>query len=309
MTYLTHDVPVASGLMRVGEWRPDEVDAPVILALHGMTSTHHVWSTLAEQLPDVRIIAPDLRGRGLSNDLTGPYGVAQHTSDARAVMRALGITRATVLGHSLGAFVAVELLARDAAESSTGAAGGGVFERGVLVDGGLPVTVPLNHSEADLLEAVLGAGARGFTLSFADRAMNRKFWSLHPALSAAWSPALAAYADTHVTEYLTAEGAIELQLAVSPDALAADSRELFGSTAARAALDRVRVPLTVLTAGRGLLNESPGVYTPREIDGWKLELPHVRFVELHTVNHYTTVLGEQGVAALAHALQRTLLSS
>jgi len=35
-----------------------------VLALHGLTSTTKVWSGLAAALPQARIVAPDLAGRG-----------------------------------------------------------------------------------------------------------------------------------------------------------------------------------------------------------------------------------------------------
>lgn len=42
-------------------------DAPEVLALHGLTGHGRRWRNLAEQhLPDVRVIAPDLRGHGRS---------------------------------------------------------------------------------------------------------------------------------------------------------------------------------------------------------------------------------------------------
>jgi pimeloyl-ACP methyl ester carboxylesterase len=37
---------------------------PTVLALHGLTSTTKVWSALAAALPEARIVAPDLAGRG-----------------------------------------------------------------------------------------------------------------------------------------------------------------------------------------------------------------------------------------------------
>ena len=49
----------------------DRAGAPV-LALHGITANHLAWQLVAEALPDLRIVAPDLRGRGRSGELPGP---------------------------------------------------------------------------------------------------------------------------------------------------------------------------------------------------------------------------------------------
>src|SRR5690625_1586272 len=128
--YHRRDIEVAGGLLRVGVWEPTNQSAPVpptVLALHGITANHLSWMFLPEQLPGVRVVAPDLRGRGRSNRLPGPYGIGNHTEDLIAVLTALGTDRATVVGHSMGAFVAVELAYRHPATVS----------ELLLVDGGL----------------------------------------------------------------------------------------------------------------------------------------------------------------------------
>ena len=85
MTYRTMDVPVRGGMLRVGEWAPADPDAPVVVAAHGITASHLAWATMADALPDVRFVAPDLRGRGRSNGLPGPFGMVQHADDLAAV--------------------------------------------------------------------------------------------------------------------------------------------------------------------------------------------------------------------------------
>ena len=74
-------VPVPGGDLQVGVWDASDAgepggDAPTIMAIHGVTSSHLAWELLAEQLPGVRIVAPDLRGRGRSNELEGAAGMA-----------------------------------------------------------------------------------------------------------------------------------------------------------------------------------------------------------------------------------------
>lgn len=81
------EVPVAGGVLRVGVWDAAP-DAPTILAVHGVTSSHLAWQLLAEELPGVRIVAPDLRGRGQSNALAGPAGMAAHADDLAEIGRA-----------------------------------------------------------------------------------------------------------------------------------------------------------------------------------------------------------------------------
>src|SRR5680860_1906273 len=83
--YSTSDVAVDGGLLRVAVWEPGgpaQGPVPTVLAIHGITANHLCWPLLAQALPDVRIVAPDLRGRGRSNALPGPYGCLLYTSDA-----------------------------------------------------------------------------------------------------------------------------------------------------------------------------------------------------------------------------------
>jgi pimeloyl-ACP methyl ester carboxylesterase len=68
-------VEVAGGTLHVGRWGTGR--APVVVAAHGVTATHRSFRALAEQLGDqVTVLAPDLRGRGRSNGVTGPFSMA-----------------------------------------------------------------------------------------------------------------------------------------------------------------------------------------------------------------------------------------
>ncbi|MFZ5850408.1 MAG: alpha/beta fold hydrolase, partial [Actinomycetota bacterium] len=75
--YRTLDVPVDGGTLRVGVWGEA---GPVVLAVHGITANHRTWDLVADRLPDVRLVAPDLRGRGRSATLPGPFGMARHAA-------------------------------------------------------------------------------------------------------------------------------------------------------------------------------------------------------------------------------------
>src|SRR3954468_9506480 len=82
---------------------------PALLLLHGVTNSSATWEgvapALAEHFP---LIAPDLLGPGESATPRGDYSLGAHASGARDVMTALGIERATVVGHSLGGGIAMQ---------------------------------------------------------------------------------------------------------------------------------------------------------------------------------------------------------
>jgi pimeloyl-ACP methyl ester carboxylesterase len=102
-------VAVTGGDLAVACW-PGEAD--LILAVHGITGNHLWWAqTVAALDGRATVLAPDLRGRSLSADLPGPYGLGVHVADLVDVLDRQGAEQATVVGHSMGGFVAARLTA------------------------------------------------------------------------------------------------------------------------------------------------------------------------------------------------------
>jgi pimeloyl-ACP methyl ester carboxylesterase len=82
---------------------------PALLLLHGITNSSETWEGVAPWLVDrFTLIAPDLLGHGESATPRGDYSLGAHASGARDVLTALGIERATVVGHSLGGGIAMQ---------------------------------------------------------------------------------------------------------------------------------------------------------------------------------------------------------
>lgn len=80
----------------------DTSGAPVIL-LHGYTDNSRSWSLVGPWLEDFRLEALDLRGHGSSQIVECCYGIDTLAHDVVLFMDHLGIERAHVVGHSLGA--------------------------------------------------------------------------------------------------------------------------------------------------------------------------------------------------------------
>lgn len=82
---------------------------PVAVLLHAALGSSRQWrSVMAALPPSLRVIAPDLRGHGLSGK--PEHGSAPHAmaSDLRAFLDALDIPRAFLVGLSLGGRVALQ---------------------------------------------------------------------------------------------------------------------------------------------------------------------------------------------------------
>ncbi len=248
--YRTLDVAVAGGEMRVGLWEGPSDAAPAVLLIHGVTASHLSWPFVAERLPHARVIAPDLRGRGRSNGLAGPAGLDAHARDLVAVLDALGVERAVVVGHSMGAFVALVLGDLHPERVS----------RVVLVDGGLPLDLPEGLSVDEVIALVLGPTAERLAMRFRDgggvpgllarasRVPSRLDARARgvPFLRPRRGGAGAAARD----EYATLEE---------------DSIDQNTGSAIVDALRHLRHPTVLLTAERGLLDQVPALYAPERL--------------------------------------------
>lgn len=86
-------------------------DGPAVLMLHGFGASLHTWEGWAAGLEDrFRVIRPDLPGFALTGpDPTGDYTDARGVAVLAALLDALGVERAAVIGNSLGGRLAWRL--------------------------------------------------------------------------------------------------------------------------------------------------------------------------------------------------------
>jgi pimeloyl-ACP methyl ester carboxylesterase len=79
---------------------------PAVVLLHGYGETGDMWSPLAANLVrDHTVIAPDLRGLGLSSKPPGGFDKKTQGEDVAGVMDALHVTKADVVTHDIGNMV------------------------------------------------------------------------------------------------------------------------------------------------------------------------------------------------------------
>src|SRR4030067_2123590 len=98
-----------------------------ILCIHGITANSRFWDCLASALaPHHRVMAIDLRGRGLSDKPPTGYSIEHHCKDILALMNDQGLERPVLMGRSLGAFISLVLAAQYPQR----------VDRLILVDGG-----------------------------------------------------------------------------------------------------------------------------------------------------------------------------
>ena len=82
---------------------------PPVVLIHGMLNSSSHWRSVALNLAgDYTVVAPDLIGHGDSAAPRGDYSLGAHAASIRDLLSAIGIDRATIVGHSLGGGVAMQ---------------------------------------------------------------------------------------------------------------------------------------------------------------------------------------------------------
>ena len=105
---------------------------PTLVYLPGLTANAYLFEGVAQAglSPRFRILALDLRGRGLSDKPESGYTMADHAADVIGLLDAERIEQATLVGHSFGGLLSMYLAANypdrvtriiiiDAAKSAT----------------------------------------------------------------------------------------------------------------------------------------------------------------------------------------------
>jgi pimeloyl-ACP methyl ester carboxylesterase len=99
--------------IRIADTGGEEACSRVVVLLHGYLENLDVWDDVTGLVQShVRVIAPDLPGHGIS-EVKGPVHTMEFLADVVFdALRVSGVTRCTVVGHSMGGYVALALAAR-----------------------------------------------------------------------------------------------------------------------------------------------------------------------------------------------------
>ena len=83
---------------------------PAVLLIHGIAGSSKTWEAAMPLLAaGFRVIAPDLLGHGESAKPEGDYSLGAYASGLRDLLAVLGVQKATLVGHSLGGGIAMQL--------------------------------------------------------------------------------------------------------------------------------------------------------------------------------------------------------
>ncbi|HMK51606.1 MAG TPA: alpha/beta hydrolase, partial [Thermodesulfobacteriota bacterium] len=244
-----------------------EGDGKQILCVHGITANCRFWDCLASALaPRHRVIAIDLRGRGLSDKPQTGYSIKHHCKDILALMNDQGLQRAVLMGHSLGAFISLVFAARYPQR----------VDRLILVDGG-----------GKLSETQMEKVFAGIKPSL-DR-LGQIFPSLRTYLSQMkqapylqpWNSYMETYFRYEVEE---AEGGVRSR--VHPKHIEEEAKNL-GKVDSREFYKKIKAPTLILRATKGMLAKDDLLLPEDVVDRMVRDIPNVKRVDLRGTNHYS----------------------
>lgn len=94
----------------------DQGEGEVVVLLHGFCGSAEYWEKVIPYLSgSYRVIAPDLRGHGISDAPIGAYTIEQMADDVLSLLDALELPKVTLLGHSLGGYITLSFAQRHGA--------------------------------------------------------------------------------------------------------------------------------------------------------------------------------------------------
>jgi pimeloyl-ACP methyl ester carboxylesterase len=100
-------VPLCNGI-RYFESRPAGDTFPPVLMLHGAGANHLAWPGTLRRLPGLRVISPDLPGHGDSR-INACASIHAYAERLLEFLDDLGAFHMGLAGHSMGAFVALDM--------------------------------------------------------------------------------------------------------------------------------------------------------------------------------------------------------
>ncbi len=274
------NVPVDGGNLAVFRYGADG-GHPVLL-IHGITSSNRAWQWIAQGLIE-RGLSPyavDLRGRGDSSDLPGPFGQRAHVKDLIAVMDHLGFASMDVIGHSSGAFVGVALL---------GIAPERV-KRLVMIDGGIQFPLPEGVTIEQVIGYVLGPAFARLAMTYESKQAYREYWKVQPAFVRGWSTGL----DEYVDYDLRGKPPV-MKSSVNPKSVQDDTAENFRAfDLNQETLKNLKDEVLLIRAERGLQNEETALYPWPILTAELTKFPKVRLETVADTNHYDLVINTYG---------------
>jgi pimeloyl-ACP methyl ester carboxylesterase len=244
-----------------------EGDGKEILSVHGITANCRFWDCLASALaPHHRVIAMDLRGRGLSDKPPTGYSIEHHSRDILALMDDQDLEPPVLMGHSLGAFISLVFAAQYPQR----------VDRLILVDGGGRLSETQMAKVFAGIKPSLDRLGQIFPSFEAYLTLMKQAPYLQP-----WNSYMETYFRYEIEEV---QGGIRSR--VHPKHIEEEARNL-GKVDSREFYKKVKAPTLILRATRGMLAEDDFLLPEDVVDRMVHEMPNAKRVDVEGANHYS----------------------
>lgn len=275
-----HEVQVNGITLHYAAWgTPAGPDRTVVL-VHGITASHMEWARLGPLLArqGYHVLAPDLRGRGLSGKPPHGYGIPFHANDLLGLADALGLASFHVVGHSLGAVIGMFLAAIYPSR----------LGKLIMVDAGGKIP-------ADTAQAIAASVNR----------LGTVYPSLEAYLALArqmpmfqWNDFWDAYFRYDAD--ILPDGTVASRV---PKAAIEEENAVLYATRTEDLPAFVKQPTLIVRAALGTLGPDRGVILPaEEAERLRGIIPDCRVVTIPETNHYTIILSDACEQAIADFL-------
>ena len=252
-----------------------------LICLHGITAQHRAFNATARHLgPSRGLVGVDLRGRGDSDKPESGYGLATHASDVVRVLDHLGLEDAVLLGHSMGAFVAIE----------TALASPDRVRALVLLDGGWPRVesspeemTEEEKQEAQAIEEGLARAFRRLDMVFQSPEAYLDFWFPDRVLTMDDLPP--DLADYYLYDLQKVEGGYNPK--ASRAAAEEDSPSVSSESPTAQEMSGVVCPVALVRAAEGFFPGSEPLISDETRDTMAASLDLRSDAVLEGANHYT----------------------
>jgi len=243
-----------------------EGDGRQILCVHGITANCRSWDVVASALsPQHRVAAMDLRGRGGSDKPAAGYSLDHHLGDIHALLDDLGIDRAVLMGHSLGAFISLAFAARYPERT----------DRLVLFDGG----GKLSPEQLDAVFAAIKPALDRLGKVYPSADAYIETMKSAPYIQP-WSPAIEGYYRYELEEV---EGGVRCN--IDPAHIQEEAVNL-----RKVEVDQfyaqVQCRVLILRATVGILSQADLLLPEPVIERMMQEIPKASRVDIEGANHY-----------------------
>ena len=244
-----------------------EGEGQAILCVHGLTANCRCWDLIASSLtPENNILAMDLRGRGLSDKPSSGYSLQHHIQDVCCVLDSIRQERIVLVGHSLGAFIALAFAANYPERT----------EKIILMDGGGQLTQDQWDKVTLAIKPSLDRLGQVFP-SFAAYVANMK---LAPFMQP-WSQALE---DYFRYESEVVEGGVRSR--INPANIIEEVQNIQQEVPSQY-YPKVTCPVLILRATDGILSNDDLVLPESAVDRMVSEIPDALRIDIKGTNHFS----------------------